>query len=425
MQRTLLDGVVFWYDSIIDGGQLQWQNEVNAKNVRFLHCSNGMLINYTWNDRSLMGTGVVCEQEQTPRQNVFFGIDIFGRGQVAKFQSKRTLARISRERFSTGIFAPGWTYETLQQYGYNIKEPYGLDDVNEAFLLRNEKFWWLLWENFATHPYHELPFYTDFCLGSGKRYYTFGQPNWKNPIIKDMSMSMGMSRTDVLSQSLMTKHQYSEHFLNLSRQSLQPSVPLHQLVKRCYDDAFHGGSCLEILHSNNTFRLFACDFQFPGKSLICAYAYKLPTDDGEFDCVLRFCIEDNLKDCYLFLGDYYNSSNLQRGRCYVSPLKRNYYEQLDQFYTSRQLPCNYQSMNLQAAKDDSTWQIRYYIITFDSHIQIKDIGLLYRKSVQGFVDTPAYFGAIYLNEYPYEMASSLPVDSNALHIPISKDHLLN
>lgn len=407
MASTVKDGVVFWYDSVVENGQLSWQNEVNAKNVRFLHLSNGMLINYNWNDRSLVGTGIVCDQERIPRQGVYFGIDIFGRGQVAKFQSKKTLARITQERFSAGLFAPGWTYETLQQYGYNIKVPIGLDDVNEAFLLRNDKFWWLLWDNFATYPYHELPFYTNFCLGSGKQFYVHGKPHSKHS-----------SRT-LLGNSVESFDESSERFFNLSRQSLQPSVPLHQLAKRCYDDAFHGGSCLQLLAYDTNFRLFACDFLLSGKCLICSYAFKLHPRDGEFDCILRFCIDNNTNDCYLFLGDYYNSSNLQKGRCYVSPLKTKYHDQLVSSYTSANLPLK----SSIERNEPNQWNIRYYVISFDTSIQIKDIGILYRRQPNA-LDT-AYLGAIYLNEYPFESFATFPTDSNAIHVPVQKDNLLN
>lgn len=415
IRSTLRNGVVFWYDSIIASGQVNWQNEVNERNVEFLRSSNGMLINYNWNDDSLTGTGAICDSIPTPRHSVFFGIDIFGRGQVAKFQSKRTLARIIQERFSTGLFAPAWTYETLRNYGYNIQEPHGLDEVNDAFLLRNEKFWWLLWENFATHPYHQLPFYTDFCLGSGKRFHQHGQPS------SPMKRTPSISRTKN-TMTFATHTSQSQGFLNLSQQSLQPSVPLHELVKRYYDDAYHGGSCLQILSADNNFRVFACDMPLSSKCLICSYAFKCNSRDGEFDCVLRFCVNDNSRDCYLFLGDYYNTSNLQKGRCYVSPLTIESEQFLLSSYISPKLPLHGKNGGERAAQS-TPWMVRHYLISFDTSIQIKDIGILYRRRADA-LDT-AYLGAIFLNSYPLQAFGLLPGNSNATHIPIQRDNLLN
>lgn len=391
-------GVVFWYDSIIDTGDLAWQNEINAKNVRFFRAAHGMLINYTWNDKSLEMTTEICERSQSQCQRAFFGIDIFGRSQVAKFQSKQTLARIVNQRFSTGFFAPAWTYETLQMFGYNIKQPLGDDSVNDAFLRRNEKFWCSLWEHLATHPYNILPFYTDFCLGSGKNTYVNGRAK---------SSVNGSGGGD------------GEQFFNLSRCSLQPSVPLYLLAERYYADGFNGGSCLRILQYNNSFRVFATDFKLQGGALVFAYAYKLQPNDGEFDCILRFCTKNNARDCYLFMGDYSDTTNLRRGRCYVSPLKPAHYKILDN--NRLDTPKIPKEVSL-PENTANGWNVRYYIAAFDGAIQVKDIGVLYRRSEEA-KDT-AYLGAVYINECDVNTLE-FPQDSNIAMIEIYGEELLN
>uniref|UniRef100_A0A1A9UDY2 Cytosolic endo-beta-N-acetylglucosaminidase TIM barrel domain-containing protein n=1 Tax=Glossina austeni TaxID=7395 RepID=A0A1A9UDY2_GLOAU len=394
VEDQISHGIVLWYDSIIETGQLLWQNELNAKNVRFLKSSHGMLINYSWTDKSLEVTRALCERERAACQTVFFGIDIFGRGQIAKFHSKQTLARIAKQCFSVGIFAPAWTYETLQQYGYDIKHITGRNDVNEAFLQRNEKFWWSLWENLATYPYHHLPFYTDFCLGSGRQVYVRGKVNILN----------------------------ETPFFNLSRQSLQPSVPLHELATRCYEDAFNGGSCLRIEQHDRTFRLFATDFKLQYNGLVCAYAYKLQERDGEFDCILRFCTDNNAHDCYLFLGDYYDMFSLYKGRCYVSPFKAKENEELlKDSVACPEIPMSLSCDDLTSANNNG-WRVRYYVVAFDGPVHIKDAGVLYRKSVDA-KDT-AYLGAFYLNEFDVN-ASNFSAASNFAYIPIYGKDLLN
>lgn len=431
VEQELDSGSVFWYDSIIEGGQLSWQNEINDKNVRFFKLANGALVNYSWNDRSLEVTRTICEQEREPLENVFFGIDVFGRGQTAKFHSKQTLARIVKHRFSTGIFAPGWTYETLQQYGYNIKQPLGDGQVNEAFLMRNEKFWWLLWEHLATHPYIIMPFYSDFCLGSGKQTYLCGLPKITSATIETTAMTSTSTSTTSLQASstatsavnmntdqTLTKATIDESFFNLSRQSLQPSVPLHEFAIRYYEDAFNGGSCLRIQKYDTSFRLFCTDFKMLRGGLVFAYAYKLDQKDGELDCVLRFCTGNNARDCYLFLGDYYDTVSLQRGRCYVSPFKPKYNELLTGPLECPQIPKDMAFQDFQA----NGWRVRYYVVEFDGAIQVKDIGVLYRRTVDA--KNVAYLGAIYINEFDVNQYD-FPVDSNIALIQIYGADLLN
>ena len=384
-----------------------WQNEVNDRNLAFFKSSNGMLVNYSWNDRNLEMTRTLCEQEREPFQNVFFGIDVFGRGQIAKFQSKQTLARIVKFRFSTGIFAPGWVYETLQQYGYNIKDLLGNDKTNDAFLLRNEKFWWLLWEHLATHPYNALPFYSDFCMGSGKKTYLHGLP-------KALTKTSDVTKVEEEGD----KANESEGFFNLSRQSLQPSVPLHNIATRCYDDAFNGGSCLRISQCDQSFRLFATDLKITRGGIVVGYALKLDPRNGEFDCILRICTGNNARDCYIFLGDYYDSISIQRGRCYISPFKSQYNDLLNGLPDCGQIPKEMSIYENQA----NGWRVRYYVLQIDTPIQIKDVGVLYRRTPDA-QDT-AYFGAVYINEFDLNKFE-FPRDSNTAMLHIYGADLLN
>lgn len=87
MHQDVQHGMVLWYDSIIDIGTLTWQNELNAKNKLFFDVCDGILINYTWNERNLERTERILEEKGGDIHKVFIGIDVFGRGQLAKFES--------------------------------------------------------------------------------------------------------------------------------------------------------------------------------------------------------------------------------------------------------------------------------------------------------------------------------------------------
>lgn len=81
-------GRVIWYDSITIDGYLKWQNELNEKNEDFFVLCDGIFTNYTWNQTELdRMSHFVSDKYPHKRKNVFVGIDIFGRGQTAKFDT--------------------------------------------------------------------------------------------------------------------------------------------------------------------------------------------------------------------------------------------------------------------------------------------------------------------------------------------------
>lgn len=87
-QREVPNGRVVWYDSVTRDGKLSWQNELNSKNETFFDLSDGIFTNYNWNIQHLERTSKLIEDKcPERRKDVFFGIDVFGRGQIAGFRS--------------------------------------------------------------------------------------------------------------------------------------------------------------------------------------------------------------------------------------------------------------------------------------------------------------------------------------------------
>ncbi|KAH8386865.1 hypothetical protein KR093_003116, partial [Drosophila rubida] len=351
-------GRVFWYDSIIDSGSLRWQNELNAHNVQFFRRSHGMLINYTWNDDNLAVSAATLTRESALGQRVFMGLDVFGRGQLARFSSDRTLARIVRRGFSAGIFAPAWCYESLQQWGYDLRNEVGDAALNAAFLGRNEKWWSNVWPLLATHPYRRLPFYTDFCVGSGRASYECGA----------RSSSGGA-------------------FFNLARQSLQPSVPLYRNAEHSFDTAFAGGCALRVLNYDRAFRLFLTEFELPLGLLLLGYAYKTQAEHHHLDLVLRCCPpRARSHSLYVFCGEY-DEHILRPGRSFLQPL-------------NGPLPAHLVPEQLPAEKGvlGDGWRVRYYLARFDGPALLLDIGLKCRHAhpEEEAQQENAYLGAVYM-----------------------------
>lgn len=82
-------GKVIWYDSVLaTDGKLSWQNELNEKNDAFFNLCDGIFTNYNWSIQQLSASSMLInEKYPNRRHDVYFGIDVFGRGQVANFRS--------------------------------------------------------------------------------------------------------------------------------------------------------------------------------------------------------------------------------------------------------------------------------------------------------------------------------------------------
>lgn len=87
MHQKVQHGVVIWYDSIIESGQLKWQNELNIKNKLFFDVCDGILINYGWNEQSFNRSKEIVNGMPEAMSKIYFGIDVFGRGQRAQFET--------------------------------------------------------------------------------------------------------------------------------------------------------------------------------------------------------------------------------------------------------------------------------------------------------------------------------------------------
>lgn len=85
--KKFQNGKVFWYDSVISTGQLRWQDELNERNIMFFNECDGIFLNYNWTIYSLERTARIVDHDAAAMAKVFVGIDVFGRGQVAKFHS--------------------------------------------------------------------------------------------------------------------------------------------------------------------------------------------------------------------------------------------------------------------------------------------------------------------------------------------------
>ncbi|XP_055008641.1 cytosolic endo-beta-N-acetylglucosaminidase isoform X2 [Boleophthalmus pectinirostris] len=161
-------GLVLWYDSVVQTGKLQWQNELNQNNRQFFEVCDGFFTNYNWNEQNLewmKGYSAVQGREA----DVYIGVDVFARGDVVggMYETNKPLEMIRKHNFSAAVFAPGWVYETQEK---------------TEFRHNQDKFWALLSDLLPLHrPVHSLPFTSTFCQGFGKSLYWRGKIERERP----------------------------------------------------------------------------------------------------------------------------------------------------------------------------------------------------------------------------------------------------
>nr|XP_040047089.1 LOW QUALITY PROTEIN: cytosolic endo-beta-N-acetylglucosaminidase [Gasterosteus aculeatus aculeatus] len=163
MHERVPGSLVLWYDSVIEDGQLLWQNELNQSNRVFFDACDGLFTNYNWTEQSLERMGDYGGI-QGRKADVYVGVDVFARGNVVggMLETNKALEVIRKHDFSTAIFAPGWVYESHED--------------KTQFRKNQDKFWALLSDYLYIHRTDSpLPFVSSFCQGFGKAVYWKGQ----------------------------------------------------------------------------------------------------------------------------------------------------------------------------------------------------------------------------------------------------------
>uniref|UniRef100_A0A8C9T9V6 Cytosolic endo-beta-N-acetylglucosaminidase n=1 Tax=Scleropages formosus TaxID=113540 RepID=A0A8C9T9V6_SCLFO len=204
--------LILWYDSVLEDGKLQWQNELNDSNRVFFDACDGFFTNYNWKEENLewMKTYSAARGRLA---NVYVGVDVFARSEVVggEFETNKSLELIRKHGLSVAIFAPGWVYECHDKRDFRNNQ---------------DKFWALIADFLYIHrPSCSLPFISSFCQGFGNCFY------WKGKVEEARS------------------------WMNLSTQEVQPLYLSETLegggwvkTRGCPQDAWNGG-CSLVVHS--------------------------------------------------------------------------------------------------------------------------------------------------------------------------------
>ncbi|XP_052872256.1 cytosolic endo-beta-N-acetylglucosaminidase [Anopheles cruzii] len=392
--------MVIWYDSITKDGQLDWQNEVNTHNDLFMLSCDGIFLNYAWTRSHLERTeNFIARYFPERRLQVFVGIDVFGRSKKAQMDTNATLEEVLSFPFSVALFAPGWTFESLEANSKQAQlEP---DDRNVRFLETNDRFWNLLWRYLYVRGPTQLPFYSSFCLGSGKFYNRLG------------------------------KTQSDQCWFNLGKQSFQPTIPYTPPLEyelrndalshwtHHFEGALDGGSCLKLRNEEHDKRLFACDFPCIS-DLIVSYAFRRnEPGDTELALVLK-AYHTQRHDCLRIVCGGLDCHVTNRwNEMRAIPLEKEQMLQLLKLGAKPQLPL---------ADSINGWEIRYYYLSAellqqaqDWDARFVDIGIKLTKSATAQATDYALLGAINLqagfpahrHQIPQRTAFSFASDSES------------
>ncbi|XP_033356543.1 mucin-5AC [Bombus vosnesenskii] len=165
IHEAIRNSEIIWYDSVTNEGKLNWQNELNSKNIDFFLNCDGIYLNYNWTKSKLENSVTLAKNHNRDIHDIYVGLDIWGRGCPGGggFNSTYALQKIRHEGLSVAIFGPGWTHEFFG---------------SQTFQEIEDLFWAQLFPYLYVHVpiYEDEVFKTSFCRGSGSLYYCCGQP---------------------------------------------------------------------------------------------------------------------------------------------------------------------------------------------------------------------------------------------------------
>jgi endo-beta-N-acetylglucosaminidase D len=243
-------GLVIWYDSIIESGKLDWQQELNDNNKRFFQACDGIFLDFKWTEGNLKNSAEKAIELGRNPLDVYVGIDINKALDTATDDHRHDIpdnfvddlyskkfAPIADSSLSVGLIGAPHTYkystdgrpfQEVEREFWIGKPPYDTRDELKKSVSKLVS---------AKPVLSELPFFSTFNFGNGRGFYIEGK------------------------QVERVFAEFTElRWSNLSAQSILPDMRcpsswgdrgLFQAVP-AYDWAWDGGSSLRISNQSNT-----------------------------------------------------------------------------------------------------------------------------------------------------------------------------
>ena len=227
--------------------------------------------------------------------------------------------------------------------------------MNDRFLERNDRFWSSMYPFFYMFGPKTLPFVTNFCIGSGKRFYRMGR-------------------------------EVKGNWFNLKFQSIQPSTPTQEgFYSHYYDDAFDGGSSI-IINTVELIRIYVCELSCDD-DVIFSYTFKRHSETNDVQVNLNILDVKRSNDTQLVCGGS-NSPNHS-----VIP----YLAEDDVRNIALFLANNRQTF---VPSKINGWETRYYLLKFQKSTRalITDIGVKKAKRGRILIGQMAFYSAKHLGQ---------------------------
>jgi mannosyl-glycoprotein endo-beta-N-acetylglucosaminidase len=189
---------IMWYDAMVEGGGIAWQNALNVNNDLFFQdggtlVSDEMFLNFWWSTNGLALSAAYAENLGRSPYDLNAGADVQANGYNTSVNWAGLFPEGSEHVTSLGFYCPNWTYT-------NSTGP-------EDFYTRDNRFWvganrdpsntetthpWKGMAHYvpATTSITSLPFVTTFCAGQGNLYAREGEVvgafSWNNRSLQDV-----------------------------------------------------------------------------------------------------------------------------------------------------------------------------------------------------------------------------------------------
>lgn len=172
-----------------------------------------------------------------------------------------------------------------------------------------------------------LPFTTNFCIGSGKKFYRMGKE----------------SRRD--------------GWFNLKNQGFQPSTPSSiGHFTHYYEDAFNGGSCLSI-ETNELIKIFTSEFSTE-HGIIFSYTFKKEHARNDLQVYLNIANVSSNREHQIICGNENDE---------IVPLNYESVRDVNIYLAT--------SGHIAIPSIINDWETRFYLLKFNRHAIITDIGV--------------------------------------------------
>lgn len=190
---------IMMYDSWIENGKVEYQNELNKENLWFWEykgkeAANEFFVNYWYDDAELEETAKLAEKVKRNPYEIHFGFETWrnywnrGRDLADSYKVEDV-----PHRFSIGLFQMNGMIDISKNYKdyYKLGEEFYSGRNYDPSNTSSDKRWKGVAHYYpAKSVINKLPFFTNFCTGNGKFFAVKGKrlktTGWNNRAVQDI-----------------------------------------------------------------------------------------------------------------------------------------------------------------------------------------------------------------------------------------------